>query len=226
MTSTTFVLDRIFYVLRTGCQWRELPSEPLAPMTVYHYFRKWSRWGIFEKAFYHLAKSVSCDTGLILDTTYVKNVFGTELLGRNPTDRGRKATKVSLMTNLEGTPLSLTFHTGNKNDNTTMRHSVETAVRKSELKLERCPPLYADKGYDSSTCRAICSRHNLQSRIARRGHTYESRNLRYAIEQTFGLLDRFRRIILRYDRRITTFKSFWFLATSVIVARRSKSSVL
>jgi transposase len=33
----------VLYVLRTGCQWRALPSDFPKWSTVYSYFRKWSQ---------------------------------------------------------------------------------------------------------------------------------------------------------------------------------------
>src|SRR5215210_3067616 len=35
------ILDAIFYILRSGCQWRLLPHDFPRWPTVYHYFRKW-----------------------------------------------------------------------------------------------------------------------------------------------------------------------------------------
>ncbi len=37
------VLDAIFYLLKTGCQWRMLPSDFPCWRSVYYYFTKWSR---------------------------------------------------------------------------------------------------------------------------------------------------------------------------------------
>ncbi|MDR2929141.1 MAG: transposase, partial [Cytophagaceae bacterium] len=39
------VLDAIFYLLKTGCQWRMLPSDFPKWQRIYYYFRKWSRDG-------------------------------------------------------------------------------------------------------------------------------------------------------------------------------------
>jgi len=40
----------IFYVLRTGIQWQAVPRERFGPpSTVYHYFSKWVRAGVFER---------------------------------------------------------------------------------------------------------------------------------------------------------------------------------
>jgi transposase len=43
------ILDAIFYVLRSGCQWRLLPHEFPRWPTVYHYFRKWRIDGTWER---------------------------------------------------------------------------------------------------------------------------------------------------------------------------------
>jgi putative transposase len=34
------ILNTIFYLLKSGCQWRLLPHDFLQWPTVYHYFRK------------------------------------------------------------------------------------------------------------------------------------------------------------------------------------------
>jgi transposase len=43
------VFDAIFYLLKTGCQWRIFPSSFPSWQLVYYYFRKWSRDGTLRK---------------------------------------------------------------------------------------------------------------------------------------------------------------------------------
>lgn len=43
------VLDAIFYVVRTGCQWRLLPREFPPWQTAYHYFCLWRLDGTWER---------------------------------------------------------------------------------------------------------------------------------------------------------------------------------
>ena len=40
-TNLRAVVNAIFYLLRTGCQWRLLPREYPPRSTVYHYFSTW-----------------------------------------------------------------------------------------------------------------------------------------------------------------------------------------
>ena len=43
------IVNAIFYVLRSGCSWRMLPHDFPPWGTVYHYFRRWSKDGVFEQ---------------------------------------------------------------------------------------------------------------------------------------------------------------------------------
>jgi putative transposase len=42
-------LDGIFYLLRTGCQWKALPREFGASSTVHDRFQLWRKAGVFER---------------------------------------------------------------------------------------------------------------------------------------------------------------------------------
>jgi transposase len=41
------LLDGILYVLRTGCQWKEVPREFGAASTLHQYFQEWAEGGVF-----------------------------------------------------------------------------------------------------------------------------------------------------------------------------------
>lgn len=43
------VVDGIFYVLRTGCQWKELPTYYGSSSTAHRYFQEWAASGVFER---------------------------------------------------------------------------------------------------------------------------------------------------------------------------------
>ena len=54
-TDLRAVMNAIFYLLRTGCQWRLLPHEFPGWTTVYHYFRSWESsgtWILLHRAVY------------------------------------------------------------------------------------------------------------------------------------------------------------------------------
>ncbi len=43
------IVNAIFYILRAGCSWRMLPHDLPPWPTVYSYFHRWRRKGIWEK---------------------------------------------------------------------------------------------------------------------------------------------------------------------------------
>jgi putative transposase len=43
------VADGIFYLLRTGCQWKALPRVFGSPSTVHRYFQEWAARGVFRR---------------------------------------------------------------------------------------------------------------------------------------------------------------------------------
>ena len=42
-------MTAIFYVLRTGCQWKALPRSLGAPSTVHDRFQEWRKAGVFQR---------------------------------------------------------------------------------------------------------------------------------------------------------------------------------
>src|SRR5260370_41856285 len=68
------VLNAIFYLLRTGCQWRLLPREFPGRSTVYHYFQPWKNagvWTCIQRSMYHQARRQAgrapCPSDVIVD---------------------------------------------------------------------------------------------------------------------------------------------------------------
>lgn len=219
-----YVLDRIVYVLRTGCQWSNLPVQYGSWKTIYHYFALWSKQHLFEHAFhdilqFYLRRRGGLSKNIVVDTSFVKNIWGRDCLGRSPVDRGRKATKVSAVTDDVGTPLYLLFHPGNKNDGKTLAHILDKLSRRMCLKGNS---LFGDKAYDNQPCRDILRRHEISNHITRkRVPSCKIQNrTRLVVEHAFSWLDKYRRIILRYDGLVCHFRSFHYLAVLNLVSLR------
>ena len=51
------ILDALFYLAKTGCQWRHLPREFAPWTTVYYYFRRWKRT-LISRIHAHLRRAV------------------------------------------------------------------------------------------------------------------------------------------------------------------------
>jgi transposase len=80
----------------------------------------------------------------------------------------------------------------------------------------------ADKGYDSHAFREACRRRRAEPIIPRRGgkNIKGLGRLRYVVEQTFGLLHQFRRLAVRWERRLDIHNGLVSLACALICWRR------
>ena len=65
------IVNAIFYVLRTGMPWHDLPARYGPYTTAYNRFNRWSRRGIWKRVFDQLA-SKSRDSLYLIDSTVVK----------------------------------------------------------------------------------------------------------------------------------------------------------
>jgi transposase len=65
------IVNAIFYVLRTGMPWRDMPARYGPYTTTYNRFNRWSRRGIWKRDFDQLA-SKSCHSLYLIESTIVK----------------------------------------------------------------------------------------------------------------------------------------------------------
>ena len=98
------ILAGIFYVLRTGIQWQACPREKFGPpSTVFYYFSKWCKEGVFERMLIIALQTYDDLKGIdwkwqSVDGAINKAPLGGEATGPNPTDRGKQGTKRSVLT--------------------------------------------------------------------------------------------------------------------------------
>jgi IS5 family transposase len=81
--------------------------------------------------------------------------------------------------------------------------------------------LHADKGYDFARCREAARHRGIKARIARRGLEGGERlgRYRWIIERTLAWFARFRRLTVRYERRLDILHGFHLLAAALICLR-------
>lgn len=87
-----------------------------------------------------------------------------------------------------------------------------------ERPRRRPDKLHADNGYDHRRCRRECRARNITPRITRRG-IESSEHLgrhRWIVERTLAWLARFRRLTIRYERRVDLHLAFTTLACILI----------
>jgi transposase len=78
--------------------------------------------------------------------------------------------------------------------------------------------LHADKGYDYRKCREALRKRGITPRIARRGiETSEKLGRhRWVVERTLAWLNNYRRLTIRYERKLEIHKAFLHLGCARI----------
>jgi transposase len=146
-------------------------------------------------------------------------------VGANPVDRGKPGTKLHLVCDGDGLPLTAAVTAANVADVTMLAALVDDIppVRTpSGRRRVRPDKLHADKGYDSQANRAWLRRRGIRPRIARRGIESSARlgRHRWRVERSLSWLSCFRRLQVRWDRDSGRWFAFVLLACAVVCCNR------
>jgi len=154
-------------------------------------------------------------------------VGGLKKTGRNPTDRGKQGTKRSLLTEASGLPLSVVIEGANRHDMKLARVTLEgLVIPRPEPTPERPQHLCLDKGYDYDEIRELAKEFQYTAHIRARGEEAQAikreagfKARRWVVERTHSWLNRFRRILIRWEKRADTYLALLHLACGIITWR-------
>ncbi|MFD9813036.1 IS5 family transposase [Streptomyces sp. NPDC059080] len=224
------VLAAIVFVATTGCTWRQLPPVfgPAWP-TVYRRFAQWSQARVWARLHRVILDELGAAGELdwsrcAIDSVSIRALKG-PLTGPNPTDRGKKGSKIHLLVDRNGLPVSVAISAANTHDSLALQPLVRGVppVRSRRGPRRRKPArLHADKVYDYDHLRRWLRSKGIVPRIARRG-IESSQHLgrhRWVVERTMSWLSGCRRLHRRYERKAEQFLAFTAIATSLINYRR------
>ncbi|MFE6405387.1 IS5 family transposase [Streptomyces sp. NPDC057837] len=228
-------LAAIIFVATSECTWRQAPLVfgPAWP-TVYRRFAQWSRdrvWaGLHRVILDELGARGELDwSRCAIHSVSVRAAKGGHLTGPNPTDRGKPGSKIHLITDRNGLPLSLGISAANLHDSQGLAPLVRgiPPVRSRQGPRRRRPgKLHGDKGYDYDHLRRWLRARGIRHRIARKGAESSQRlgRHRWVVERTVSWLGGCRRLHRRYERKADHFLAFVGIAAVLIGYRRLSRS--
>ncbi len=204
-------IEAVWYVARSGCQWRLLPFYYGSYRAVHRRFKSWSDRGIWALLFEStqdpdlegvmidatIVRSHACSAG------YGKNTQDIQALGRS---KGGFTTKIHALVDALGNPLKFILTPGQRHEIT----QASTLIQDMENTW-----VIADKGYDRNAfvqnleekgCRPVIpSKRNRKYPRNYDEHIYKERHL---IECFFGKIKHFRRVFSRFDKTASSFLAF------------------
>ena len=126
-----------------------------------------------------------------------------------------------MLVDANGIPLALLPSAANVHDSILLEPVLDAVppVRQCTGRPRKRPAkLHADKGYDYPRCRRACRKRGIIPRISRRGVESGERlgRHRWVVERTLAWFARFRRVTVRYERRLDILLAFHLLAAALI----------
>ena len=184
----------IIYRLKTGCQWRYLPSCYGKANTVFKAFRRWSATGLFYKLFKRLIQSADTEW-VSIDATHIRahqSSAGAVGGGDQSIAKsiGGNSSKIHLAVDAHGNPLEFLVGDG-------ITHDIKIAPMLLQLlDLKDTEFLNADKGYDSKEFRNLAYTKGVRANIQRKKNARTSNShmdwliyqARHVVKNTFANL--------------------------------------
>ena len=199
------VFDGILYIVKTGVQWRMLPSDFAPWQTVYYYFSKWKNEGLLEEIFDTLRG--------IIDSRSVRTSHHTD--GQRGIDGNKKikGRKEHIVVDTLGLPMSVRVHPANVHDSV----GAEEVFESMRYKFPRLKRILADGGYRGETVRNTVMKllHcelDIVLRSDKRKDTFVPLPKRWIVERTFSWLENFRRLTIDYEYRADTHEAMMHIA--------------
>lgn len=232
----------ILNVLRTGIPWRFVDKFKITKdihwNSVYKTFIKIVNDKIISECYkttllrYLKDKPATKLNIQYTDTSMIHNKYGEEKVGRNMCHKGKKITKVSIITDSKGIPLNAGIYEGNRYDSAILREQLDdknTNMIGTEIRKKT---FMADKGYDSSIIREKLKEKGYNVIIPYNKRNTKDKNKekklnekekiyrkRVQIEYTFMKMKRYRRTDVRYDKKKETYETFVMLSLLCILIR-------
>ena len=147
--------------------------------------------------------------------------------GPNPTDRAKGGVKRSLLTEGHGVPVGLVVAGANRPDLKLVEETVDSLIVKRPRPTKTRPQgMCMDKGYDYAAVREIVQEFGFTAHIRARGEEAQALNRqagfkarRWVVERTHSWMNRFRRVLIRWDKKVENYLAFLHFACALIAFR-------
>jgi transposase len=219
------VVDAIFYVAATGCQWRALPACYPNWNTVHRYHLTWSRDGTWEQIASRLAAAVREAEGRSAEPTAgivdARTVRGASTVSAETRgyDAGKKISgrKTFGIVDTLGLLIAVVVVAASVSDNV---GGIET-VDRARARTGRFAKLWCDAGFKVAFIEH-CRSHHVGVEVVNKIHPgrFEVLPKRWIVERTWSWLMNNRRLQVDYERDPAVTEGFIWAAHSRLLLRR------
>jgi transposase len=150
-------------------------------------------------------------------------------VGKNPTDRGKIGTKRSVLTDGGGVPIGLAVEGANRHDFKMVEETITSIpVERPVPTLEQPQEMCLDQGYDYDEGRELLAQFGCTAHIRARGEEAQAikreagdKARRWVVARTHSWMNRFHRVLVRWDKNVSHYLAFLHLACAYITYRHT-----
>jgi len=206
------MMNAIYYVARTGVQWKALPRCLGAASRVHDRLTEWRRAGVFLNIWKAGLEEFEALVGIdwewqMMDGAITKAPLGGEASGKSPVDRSKIGVKRSVLTEGHGIPLSVTIDGANRHDMKMTTRTLDALIKEPpESTVYRPKNLCLDNAFDCEEVRQALAARGYIAHIRTRGEEIvDKKNIpkyrakRWVVERTHSWMNRFRRVLIRWE---------------------------
>ena len=147
--------------------------------------------------------------------------------GPNPTDRAKKGVKRSVLTEGCGVPIGLAIDGANRHDMKMVEATVNSIpLKRPKPTKERPQGMCLDKGYDYDSVRHLVAAFGYTAHIRARGEEAQAikrdagfKARRWVVERTHSWMNRFRRILTRWEKEPINYLALLHFVCALITFR-------
>jgi transposase len=221
------IFETIHWMIKTGCQWRDLPKGFPSKSTCFLRLKEWRDAGLFEALLAQAQELIPDEQSVgAIDASFVRARCGGDGIG---VTRIGKGSCLQVICTLNSLPFHVLVYPAGPAEARVAEEWIE------QEGLELPDLLLGDAAYDTNRLRKFTGERGCElittNNYGKRAESLDppslrsvAKGLRWVVERFFAWLGGFRRVVTRYDKNLKNYSKTVALAIASIIVKQTEEA--